>query len=755
MVGYGINFSVDEKKEENCLSAYPLDLPYLLQEEGGRLDADGVPYQADGKSYHPGTIACYGLACWNYYLISNDNRWRDAFLCQARWLVEHEVPITGNCSGWPVSTPHPDMPTRGSWLSALVQGNAISVLVRAYELTREEPFLAVARRAVRTFERDILDGGVCSPVGEHGIFFEEVAIYPAAHHLHGCMQSLCGLYDYLTLTGDEQIGRLIEQSLETLHRLLHEFDTGYWTHPDLLSRKLSTQTQLASQITLLELLADYSGCEHCRLLARRWQGYQCHPLFRWRYWLTRNLCHWRDRAFHHMQKKLFPSISPASTAYLSVCIPVNAFPVPGGMRTVITNIAQVTEDSWKIEYLTQHVGLNREQFNIHRFGTRKATPWQFPAAWLYVLAGCIKLIRLWRSGKQYQLILPQDGVYTSAFASLVAKLAGIRCVCIDHGNLTLLNSRTFRTERIKALEEKLCFRYLLARLQYVFYWPSLSLFAWLGARFVDHYFVPGLSGDGVENVCRRLGVAESRLTRFANMIDIGRYTSLDKAGKSTQRQRYGIAADAVVIAIVCRLAPEKGLEVTLDALSYAIAALLPQSVMPLKVIVAGDGILRAQIEAEVRARGLSEIFLFYGEASKEEVSELLSISDIFLFTSWRAAGFPLTVMEAMASGCAVIAATESLANRRMLAEGRGVVFPPGETEMIGKVLVRLVNDPALRACMGSLARAYIEKHYSPVIFRRALLRVSYWSDLDALLGKKTGIAVDGVKEEGGNNDTSR
>lgn len=690
-------------------------------------------------------------------LTTDDDRWRDAFLCQACWLVEHEVHITGDCSGWPVSTSHPDMPTRGSWLSALAQGNAILLLVQAYRQTHEESFLVVARRAIRVFERDILDGGVCAPVGENGIFFEEVAIYPAAHHLHGCLQSLIGLYDYLTLTGDEQIGRLIERSLETLHHLLHEFDTGYWTRSDLLSRKLSTPSQLASQATLLELLSHYSGCKHCGLLTRRWQSYQRHPLFYWRYQLVRNLHHWRDALLHHMRKKLFPEGATDSTSYLSVCLPVHAFPVAGGMRTVITNIAQVTGDIWNIDYIVQHVGPDREQFNIHRFGTGKMAPWQFPAVWLYVLAGFVKLIRLLRSKRNYQIILPQDGIYTSAFASLVAKLAGKRCVCIDHGNLTLLDSHAFRAERIKALktEQRFWFRRLLARLQYVFYWPSLFLLAWISARFVDQYFVPGVTGDGVEDICRRLGVAASRITRFANMIDTTRYRLLDQPAKASLRQKYDIAADAMVIAIVCRLAPEKGLEIALDALDFAIAALPSQLASSLKVIVAGDGILRHRLEAEVRMRGLDQIFIFYGEASKEEVSELLSMSDIFLFTSWRAAGFPLTVMEAMASGCAVIASTESLANRQMLAGGRGVVLPPGETEQIGKALIRLVTDSELRACMGGSARAYIEKHYSPPVFKRALQRATYWSDLDAILCNKTGITVDEIEVEGENDDTSK
>src|SRR5438552_157577 len=80
------------------------------------------------------------------------------------------------------------------WLSALTQGNCVSVLVRAYQLTDEEIFLKVARRAIRSFELDIQNGGVSVFVGDDGIFFEEVAVSPAAHILNGYILALFGLY---------------------------------------------------------------------------------------------------------------------------------------------------------------------------------------------------------------------------------------------------------------------------------------------------------------------------------------------------------------------------------------------------------------------------------------------------------------------------------------------------------------------------------------------------------------------------------
>src|SRR5579875_3356388 len=81
-------------------------------------------------------------------------------------------------------------------------------------------------------------------------------------------------------------------------------------------------------------------------------------------------------------------------ASLRVCVVLPAFPVAGGMRSVLARIALVTSDSWQIEYLPQYVGPNSEGLTIHRFGTRRMAPWQFPAIWLYCFAGFCKLMSL-------------------------------------------------------------------------------------------------------------------------------------------------------------------------------------------------------------------------------------------------------------------------------------------------------------------------------------------------------------------------
>ena len=273
------------------LTPYMLDMEALLALPFGNLDESGVLYnRATGKNYpagyHPTSIAQYALAQWNAYLNTGEESSRNAFLLQARWLVEHEIALTHGAGGWPIPFSLPAYDAPPMWLSALTQGNVLSVLVRAYRVTNEEVFLQAARRAIATFEMDIQDGGVATSQGANGVFFEEVASNPASHILNGYILALFGLYDYVAYIGDSKVEALIKRSLTTLHILINRFDIGYWSCYDLRFRTPSSLFYHALHVTLLEGLARFSGCQHCGALAAQWDRYQRSRVSRVRYFMV-------------------------------------------------------------------------------------------------------------------------------------------------------------------------------------------------------------------------------------------------------------------------------------------------------------------------------------------------------------------------------------------------------------------------------------------------------------------------------------
>jgi glycosyltransferase involved in cell wall biosynthesis len=199
------------------------------------------------------------------------------------------------------------------------------------------------------------------------------------------------------------------------------------------------------------------------------------------------------------------------------------------------------------------------------------------------------------------------------------------------------------------------------------------------------------------------------------------------------REKNSIPADAIVIAIICRLAPAKGLDIALEAMSDALSALSSDLRAQIRMIIAGDGPLRRDVEEEIQRRNLGQTCLLWGEASEEEVISLLGISDIFLYTSRRGTGYPVAILEAMASACAIIASSVPLANYRMLADGRGIAVPAENVEETSIALTKLVNDLELCRSMGRKAREYVARQHSPAMLKRVLMRATYWSELDGFL----------------------
>jgi glycosyltransferase involved in cell wall biosynthesis len=405
--------------------------------------------------------------------------------------------------------------------------------------------------------------------------------------------------------------------------------------------------------------------------------------------------------------------------------------------TVLEAIEAVTPDLWSMEYLTRAI-TNQEtgRYVVHRFGR----PWMgashFPFVWFYVLTGSAKLLALLRRGKSFDLVLPQDAVFSAFLSAPLGRLAGARVVCIDHGHLTLLQEDIHPlhlAERRHLLAHRGRLRRLIGRVQEWCYWPSYRLMLRLAARFVDQYLAPGVPGDGVEAMAARFGIPASRVVRFASMVDVERYPLLSEEERVRRRQEHGLRPEHVVVAIACRLTPEKGLDVALASLARALESLMPAARSNVRLIIAGEGPLRHELEQTIDQLQLQAQCALWGELSAPEIARLLSISDIFLYTSTRGACFSMAVLEAMAAGCAVIASTRPPSNALLLSEGRGIAVRPADVEETASALARLIASPTLCRQMGQAARAYIAERHSPAAFRRVLLRASGWADLEQLL----------------------
>ena len=721
---------------------YPIDLAPLLALPFGTLDSEGVLYNAphgarDG-AYQPTSIAQYGLAQWNAWLADERGERIEAFLAQARWLLAHETRLANGAGVWPIPFPSTGYGSPGPWLSAMTQGNALSVLVRAYHHTRDERFLECARRATRSFELDIFEGGVSAPVAGNGLFFEDVATYPAARILNGYVLALFGLLDYVQVTGDEKVEALAQRSLRTLHDLAPGYDLGYWSSYDLLHRQPATRFYHALHVALLRALGETTGCAHCTALAERWDRYQRSAWNRVRSIVVSRALRIqaarvaRRAAAVRKSTDQTPNDAAARDRRERVLVTITGFPIAGGMRSVLAGVSAVMDAEWDLEYVTRAVGSDAAGHTIHGyerryglFGPEATSPSQYPNALLYQREGRRMLKRLMRQ-RAYTVALPQDGAFTAAYTGPVARRYGARVVTMDHGNVTLPESAFFKAQRAAEYARRPQPRRALEHLRFALYVRTLRRLIQRAARASDTFLV---AGDEVQDTYVRLyGVSPGLIIRYPYWVDSAALAPLGLKERADLRAQLKLPSRPVLIALISRLTDEKGFDVALAAIERARMLAGPEATRSVGVVIAGNGPLRADIEAELHARGLADITLLWGEASRADVVNLLRASDIFVYAGKRGTNYSVAVLEAMAAGCAVIATASPISNVRLLADGRGVALDmPADAALMAEPLAALIANEESRKRMGAAARRYVEERHSAEALRQALWRAVGWA----------------------------
>jgi len=223
------------------------------------------------------------------------------------------------------------------------------------------------------------------------------------------------------------------------------------------------------------------------------------------------------------------------------------------------------------------------------------------------------------------------------------------------------------------------------------------------------------------------------MVRFVNTVDIKQYCLPTPAERASMRVCRGIAADAIVITTICRLSPEKGVEIALQALDQALSQLSPALHTRVRFIIAGDGMLRPSLEKEIMQRGLGSICMLWGEISPDEARVLHVLSDIYVYSGTRGGGYSLVILEAMAAASAVLASDVPLANGHMLEDERGLLVSAGNVAQTAQALVRLIENEELRLKLGKKAREYVSHYNTEQEFRRVWLRATCWSDLAAFI----------------------
>jgi glycosyltransferase involved in cell wall biosynthesis len=171
------------------------------------------------------------------------------------------------------------------------------------------------------------------------------------------------------------------------------------------------------------------------------------------------------------------------------------------------------------------------------------------------------------------------------------------------------------------------------------------------------------------------------------------------------RSQLSLAPEVFVIGKVARLAPLKGH----DDLFAAFRDLLLQWPTA-RLLIIGDGPLRAVLATRVAEMGLSGKVVFTGLLPPGEVARYVGIMDCLAHLSMREA-LSRALPQALAAGKPVVAYDFDGADEICLDGKTGFLVRTGEVKTVTERLLQLAKDPSLRHRLGSTGREFVRDQF--------------------------------------------
>ena len=222
------------------------------------------------------------------------------------------------------------------------------------------------------------------------------------------------------------------------------------------------------------------------------------------------------------------------------------------------------------------------------------------------------------------------------------------------------------------------------------------------AKVTDHFFC---SASAMTKLYLAAGISRPEMfTRIFSGFNLEPF--LNAANDLALRQQLGLKENHFVIGKVSRIFKLKGHADLINAF----AKILPQ-VPHARLLFVGDGLLRGEIENQVRALGLNGKVIFTGLVKPSEVARYDGIMDCLAHLSYREA-LSRALPQALAAGKPVIAYDFDGADEICLENETGFLIRTGDLETAAQKLLQLARDAALRKKFGERGQQFVKRNFS-------------------------------------------
>lgn len=225
---------------------------------------------------------------------------------------------------------------------------------------------------------------------------------------------------------------------------------------------------------------------------------------------------------------------------------------------------------------------------------------------------------------------------------------------------------------------------------------------WLHARMINLGLATCLVANSQAG--RQMSIQDGVLAHKVLVIPNG-VEALEPNATTRQqvRQRLGIDDHTMMLLSAGRLTHEKGHDLLLTAARYVLDT-CPQA----QFVLAGDGILRSQHEAQAKQLGIDKRVLFLG--FRQDVHDLMRAADIYVLPS-RSEGMPNALLEAMQLGLPVAAFNVGGVGEIIQDGVAGLLAMPEDPQALASALIRLLEDHSLRQRLAQSARQHVRDRY--------------------------------------------
>jgi glycosyltransferase involved in cell wall biosynthesis len=200
------------------------------------------------------------------------------------------------------------------------------------------------------------------------------------------------------------------------------------------------------------------------------------------------------------------------------------------------------------------------------------------------------------------------------------------------------------------------------------------------------------------NELQASGVAKEKLTLIPNQICAEKFV----AGKPAFRGCF--PEGAFIFGTACRQVSAKGMDLFLHS-AATITEVFPEA----RFLIAGDGPKAEDYRALARELGLAGKVKFLGRCYA--MPDMYASLDVFVLPSIDE-GMPIALLEAMASGCPVIATNVGSVANVIRDQENGLLIQPGNTGALTSAMLALASKRERLSQFGEAARKDVLEHHS-------------------------------------------